>query len=87
MDTDGMKTADAFGAGLVLDESHCVNVVIMVGNDEQGGTAAVLSVEVAQQVITSLMASLVQKAIETMPQEAALQYMENWARRQRDNLN
>lgn len=88
MSDNTVRTATSLGAGLILDEDHEINVVLMVGNDGVMDTAAPMSVLVAEELVRSLQgmieeAKLVQEAVLTMPLESARQYMENWAARHR----
>ena len=47
-------TADSLGAGLVLDESQNINVVLMVGNEGNFSIAVPMDVVTAENVIASL---------------------------------
>lgn len=83
-----MDDTGTIGTGLVLTADHEINVVIMLNPESEEQVAVAISVEVAKAIILGLQsmvaeADLVSEAVLTMPPEAAMQYMENWAVRQR----
>lgn len=85
---ESTPTATSLGAGLVLDDDHSLNIVLLVGS-EDGSVAVPMDVVTAEGFIISLQkmvdeARIVQEAVMTMPLASAKQYMSNWASRQWD---
>lgn len=91
-DNEDFIPADTLGAGLVIDDDMDVNIVLLVGNDDEHASAVTMSIDTVNQLIESLKkmvseALLVQEAIFTMPEESARQYLKNWAMRQQSEFN
>lgn len=87
-----MEETGTLGTGLVMTDDHEINVVLMLNPATADEVAVAIPVDVAKQVIAGLQrmvdeAELVSAAVVSMPSDAAIVYMDNWALRQRDRLN